>query len=99
MFSYGPGRVPPPAHLGIPPAIIAGSFAPGNVVNSVRQAKRIYVGNITEAITEDLLRNHFTGLMMKNKLHAGDLGGDVIQEVGIDEERRFAFIEVSTESR
>jgi splicing factor U2AF subunit len=99
MFSYGPGRVPPPAHLGIPPALIAGSFAPGNVVNSVRQAKRIYIGNITDAHTEEVLRNHFTKLMKENNLAAGDLGGDIVQEVGIDEEKRFAFIEVSCSAR
>lgn len=94
MFSYGPGRVPPPAHLGIPPALIAGSFAPGNVVNSVRQAKRVYIGEITDAHTQDVLKKHFTRLMRENNLQSADMKGEVVQEVGVDEEKRFAFIEV-----
>jgi splicing factor U2AF subunit len=95
MFSYGPGRIPPPIHLGLPQSLIAGSFPPGNVatVNPIRQAKRLYIGGITDSMTEEQLLEFFNKLMLDNKL--GGEPGDPINQVHINQEKSFAFLEVS----
>lgn len=101
MFTYGPGRVPPPSHLGIPTGLIAGSFAPGigttqGTVAPARQTKRLYIGGITEQMTEEMLKEFFTKLMEEHKLLQEGEEGEVITEVQINLEKLYAFLEVSS---
>lgn len=95
MFTYGPGRIPPPQHLGIPAGVIAGSFPPSGL-NPMRQSKRIYIGNITDSMTEDQLLKHFNKLMHEKKLTAEDTPGDPISTctVNINKEQNYAYFEV-----
>lgn len=94
MFTYGPGRVPPPLHLGVPSSLIAGSFPPSGVINPVRQSKRLYIGGIKDEMTEDELLKFFNDLMHEHKI-AADMPGEPIAEVQINIEKSFAFLEVS----
>ena len=95
MFTYGPGRVPPPIHLGVPETLIAGSFPPSGVINPARQSKRLYIGGFKDDTTEEHLQDFFTKLMHEHKI-AADMPGDVITQVSINKEKAFAFLEVST---
>jgi len=98
MFTYGPGRVPPPMHLGLAPSLIAGSFPPSDmamsIINPLRTAKRIYVGDVTEAITEEGLKEFFNKTMYDEKL-ASDLPGDPVAQTHRDVEKGYAWLEVS----
>lgn len=101
MFTYGPGRVPPPSHLGIPTGLIAGSFAPGigttqGTVAPARQTKRLYIGGITEQMTEEMLKEFFSKLMEEHKLLQEGEEGEVITEVQINLEKLYAFLEFRT---
>lgn len=95
MFTYGPGRVPPPAHLGIPGSLIAGSFPPGNIVNPMRQSKRLYIGGVNDTMTEDAILKFFNKQMQENKL-AAEMKGDSVVLAQLNIEKGYAFIEVST---
>ncbi|KAK8844129.1 hypothetical protein IAR55_006923 [Kwoniella newhampshirensis] len=92
MFTYGPGRVPPPLHLGVPPSLVAGSFPPSN---PVRQTKRLYIGGINESITEQQIQDFFNKLMHENKL-AVDMPGEPVAQCQINNEKSFAFVEFRT---
>ena len=93
MFTYGPGRVPPPLHLGVPNTLIAGSFPPSGVVSSTQQSKRLYIAGFRDDTTEDHLKNFFNKTMKAKKI-AVDMPGDPVQTVVINKEKEFAFIEV-----
>jgi len=93
MFTYGPGRVPPPLHLGVPSALIAGSFPPSGVINPTRQGKRLYIGGLKDETTEDQLEKFFNDLMHEHKI-AADMPGEPVTEVSINKEKSFAFVEV-----
>lgn len=93
MFTYGPGRCPPPPELGIPQALIAGSFPPSGQAGQ-RQAKRIYVGGIEESMTEQYLLEFFNKTMHERGLVSEAEGpGDPIQGVQVHAEKQFAFLE------
>lgn len=94
MFTYGPGRVPPPAHLGIPPSVIAGSFPPGNVVNPMRQAKRLYIANVNDKMTEDTIKAFFNKQMREKGLGEQDQKGEPVVLTSLDLEKGYAFVEV-----
>lgn len=93
MFSYGPGRNPPPNHLNIPQSINFYSFPFGNVVNANRAAKRVYIADPTEALTEDVLKKRFSEIL-KERGWKSDVPGDAVIEVGVDLENKFAYVEV-----
>lgn len=93
MFTYGPGRVPPPLHLGVPSSLIAGSFPPSGVINPIRQSKRLYIGGIKDEMTEDELEKFFNDLMHEH-LIAADMPGEPVTQVQINTEKSFAFCEV-----
>ncbi|KAK4683544.1 splicing factor U2AF 65 kDa subunit, partial [Tremellales sp. Uapishka_1] len=101
IFTYGPGRVPPPIHLGISAGLIAGSFPPANgnlmpgVINPIRQSKRLYIGNVADALSETILTDFFNKLMHENKL-AGDEPGEPVTEAQVNLEKGYAFIEFRT---
>ncbi|RSH95126.1 hypothetical protein EHS25_000212 [Saitozyma podzolica] len=95
MFTYGPGRVPPPAHLGIPGSLIAGSFPPGNIVNPMRQSKRLYIGGVNDTMTEDAILKFFNKQMQENKL-AAEMKGDSVVLAQLNIEKGYAFIEFRT---
>ena len=94
MFTYGPGRVPPPLHLGVPSSLIAGSFPPSGVINPIRQSKRLYIGGVKEEMSEDQLQEFFNNLMHENKL-AAEMPGEPVAQVQINQEKSYAFVEVS----
>jgi splicing factor U2AF subunit len=96
MFTYGPGRVPPPAHLGLPETLIAGSFAPGVVgrITPARQAKRLYISGVTEDMNEEDIKAFFEKLMHEKQL-ASQKPGEVVEKVSINKEKLYAWIEVS----
>ncbi|WVQ81323.1 hypothetical protein IAT38_003446 [Cryptococcus sp. DSM 104549] len=91
MFTYGPGRIPPPVHLGVPASLVAGAFPPSN---PVRQVKRLYIGGITESMTEKQIQEFFNKLMEDNKLASEE--GDSVVECQINNDRNFAFVEFRT---
>ena len=94
MFTYGPGRVPPPPNLGIPQSLIAGAFPPGmGLVNPMRQTKRLYFGKVTDEMTEAGLKAEFTKLMMEKKFAAA-LPGDVVASITLNKEKGFGYVEV-----
>lgn len=96
MFTYGPGRVPPPAHLGLPATLVSGAFAPGavGIITPARQAKRLYFGNITSEAKEAELKAFFEKLMQERKL-ASQKPGEVVEMVAINQEKLYGFVEVS----
>jgi len=96
MFTYGPGRVPPPAHLGLPATLVSGAFAPGavGIITPARQAKRLYFGNITSEAKEAELKAFFEKLMHERKL-VSQKPGEVVEMVAINEEKLYGFVEVS----
>lgn len=96
MFTYGPGRIPPPAHLGLPDTLIKGSFTPGLVglITPARQAKRVYIGNITSAMKESDIKAFFEKLMRERSL-ASDRPGNVVELVQLNTEKLYGFVEVS----
>lgn len=104
MFTYGPGRIPPPDHLGIPEQLILGSFPPsggsggtGHVqpLSSIRQAKRLYIGGFTEAMKDEDLLKFFNDLMKEKELANKGEAGEPITEASVNAEKAFAFLEVS----
>lgn len=103
MFTYGPGRIPPPAHLGVPEQLIVGSFPPsgGSVqpLSSIRQAKRLYIGGFTEAMKDEDLLKFFNDLMKDKELANKEEEGEPITEASVNGEKAFAFLEVSCLSR
>jgi splicing factor U2AF subunit len=96
MFTYGPGRIPPPAHLGLPDTLIKGSFTPGLVglITPARQAKRVYIGNVTSAMTEKDVEAFFEKMMRERSL-ASDRPGNVVELVQLNTEKLYGFVEVS----
>jgi splicing factor U2AF subunit len=101
MFTYGPGRIPPPAHLGVPEQLIVGSFPPSGdhdvqPLSSIRQAKRLYIGGFTEAMKNEDLLKFFNDLMKEKDLAKKDEAGDPITEASVNAEKAFAFLEVSS---
>ena len=96
MFTYGPGRVPPPAHLGLPATLSSDAFAPGavGIITPARQAKRLYFGNITSETKQSDLKAFFENLMHERKL-ASQKPGPVVEMVAINEEKLYGFVEVS----
>jgi splicing factor U2AF subunit len=99
MFTYGPGRIPPPAHLGVPEQLIVGSFPPSDAsvqpLSSIRQAKRLYIGGFTEAMKDEQLLDFFNDLMKEKELANKDAEGLPITEASVNAEKAFAFLEVS----
>lgn len=96
MFTYGPGRIPPPAHLGLPETLIAGSFAPGavGIITPARQAKRLYIGGVTAEMKEEEIKAFFEKMMHEKKL-ASEKPGEVVELVALNKEKLYAFVEVS----
>ena len=98
MFTYGPGRIPPPAHLMVPEQLIVGSFPPSGAsvapLSSIRQAKRLYIGGFTEAMKDEDLLKFFNDLMKEKELANKDEEGDPITEASVNAEKAFAFLEV-----
>ncbi|WWC72908.1 uncharacterized protein I206_106872 [Kwoniella pini CBS 10737] len=92
MFTYGPGRVPPPASLGVPAQLMAGSFPPAN---PQRQTKRIYIGNINDRMSESEIQAFFNKLMHEHKL-AVEMPGEPVATCQINNEKNFAFVEFRT---
>ncbi|WVR08881.1 hypothetical protein IAU60_005940 [Kwoniella sp. DSM 27419] len=92
LFTYGPGRVPPPSHLGVPAQLMAGAFPPAN---PIRQTKRLYVGGINESMTEQQIQDFFNKLMHDNKL-AVEMPGEPVAQCQINNEKNFAFVEFRT---
>ncbi|ODN80911.1 hypothetical protein L202_03036 [Cryptococcus amylolentus CBS 6039] len=90
LFTYGPGRVPPPAHLGIPATFVAGSFPPSN---PIRTNKRLYVGGINGEMTEKQIQDHYNKLCVEKKL-VGE-GEEAVIECQINNDKNFAFLEFS----
>lgn len=97
MFTYGPGRIPPPAHLGLPETLIAGSFAPGavGIITPARQAKRLYIGGVTAEMKEDEIKAFFEKLMREKNL-GSEKPGDVVELVALNTEKLYAFVEFRT---
>jgi splicing factor U2AF subunit len=72
----------------------AGSSHPASFgATPVRQSKRLYVGNVTEAIQEQPLLEFFNGKMHENKF-AADMPGDPVASVQVNVEKGYAFVEV-----
>nr|XP_018259382.1 splicing factor U2AF 65 kDa subunit [Kwoniella dejecticola CBS 10117]OBR81540.1 splicing factor U2AF 65 kDa subunit [Kwoniella dejecticola CBS 10117] len=92
MFTYGPGRVPPPASLGVPAQLMAGSFPPAN---PQRQTKRLYIGNINDRMSESDIQAFFNKLMHEHKL-AVEMPGEPVATCQINNEKNFAFVEFRT---
>lgn len=82
MFTYGPGRVAAPLHIGTSAA---------GMINPLRQNKRVYIGGITTETRERSIENHFNGLMMANNRNTEP--GKPIVAVQINREKLFAVIE------
>lgn len=91
LFTYGPGRVPPPAHLGIPATFVAGAFPPSN---PVRQNNRLYIGGIKEDMQEQQIQDFFNNLMKEKGMADGK--EDPVKQCQINNDRNFAFIELHT---
>nr|ODO03881.1 splicing factor U2AF 65 kDa subunit [Cryptococcus depauperatus CBS 7855] len=91
MFTYGPGRVPPPAHLGIPATFVAGAFPPSN---PIRTNKRLYIGGINPQMNEKQIQDFFNKLMREQKLAEGK--EDPVEQCQINNDRNFAFVEFRT---
>ncbi|KIR63993.1 splicing factor U2AF 65 kDa subunit [Cryptococcus bacillisporus CA1873] len=91
LFTYGPGRVPPPAHLGIPATFVAGAFPPSN---PVRQNNRLYIGGIKEDMQEKQIQDFFNNLMKEKGMTDGK--EDPVKQCQINNDRNFAFIELHT---
>lgn len=95
MFTYGPGRVPPPAHLGIPTGLIAGSFPPGGVIqNRFGDPKRLHVTGFKEDTTDQQLLEFFNGLMNERQL-VDSSRGEPIEKCQIASDKTHAFLDVS----
>ncbi|WVQ63700.1 uncharacterized protein L199_001853 [Kwoniella botswanensis] len=92
MFTYGPGRVPPPASLGVPNQLMAGSFPPAN---PQRQTKRLYIGGINDRMSEQQIQDFFNKLMREHNL-AVDMPGEPVATCQINNEKNFAFAEFRT---
>ena len=65
------------------------------IVNPLRQTKRLYIGGITEEMTEPGILDHFNALMKSKKLAAPHLQGNSVNSVTINREKAFASLEVS----
>lgn len=101
MFTYGPGRVPPPVHLGLPETLIAGSFSMGGAVPTIpqeQQDKRLYTSDLAATVTAGDFKKFFNDLMVEKKLDEEEGSGDAVVEAGIDPGKKFAFLEVSLSS-
>lgn len=82
MFTYGPGRVAPPLHLG---ALAAG------MINPLRQTKRVYMANIPDTVSEKQLTKFFNRLMSEHKKALSP--GDAVQKCEVNREKKFAWFE------
>ncbi len=82
MFTYGPGRVAPPMHLG--------QLAAG-LINPLRQNKRVYQANIPDTVSEKQLMRFWNRLMTdRNK---ASVPGECVNQVQVNREKKFAWIE------
>ncbi|RSH86635.1 uncharacterized protein EHS24_004906 [Apiotrichum porosum] len=86
MFTYGPGRVAPPLHLGLP-----SSFAAG-MINPLRQKQRVYVTDLTEEMTERTVLDFVNQLMQERGLATEP--GKPATMCEINKELKFAFLEL-----
>ena len=95
MFTYGPGRVPPPAHLGLPEAVVAGKFDVGMVghITPARQAKRLYISGVTEETQESELKA-FIERLMHERQYASSKPGPVTEKCSVNRDKLYAWIEV-----
>ena len=64
------------------------------MLSSARQSKRLYIGGVPEAVTEDELLKFFNDLMKEHEF-AADMPGDPIAQAQINADKSFAFLEVS----
>lgn len=93
MFTYGPGRIPPPADLGIPQGLIAGSFPPGDLATDTgRMQTRLYLGNISASMTQEGILEFFNALMHERGFAKEE--GDPITECAVNKEKAFASLDV-----
>lgn len=79
MFTYGPGRVAPPLHLGLPTSF----------VSPLTQKKRIYFSGVTEAMNENKLRKLFNKIVRD----AGFEGMEAVSGVEINREKDYVWVE------
>jgi splicing factor U2AF subunit len=80
MFTYGPGRVPPPLHL------------TNDRINPHRQTKRVYIGNLPEDVSDKRLREFYAQLL-GNKLH---MDGEPITVFHLEKKKGYAYMELRT---
>ena len=94
MFTYGPGRVPPPAHLLQPMPANASPFSPDFIgfITPARRAKRVYIPNVTEETDKGDLRRTIEMFMHEKNL-AADRPGDVVELVHVNKEKFYAVVE------
>ncbi|BEJ15476.1 hypothetical protein CspHIS471_0500810 [Cutaneotrichosporon sp. HIS471] len=82
MFTYGPGRVAPPMHLG--------QLAAG-LINPLRQNKRVYQADIPDTVSEKQLMRFWNRLMTdRNK---ASVPGECVNQVQVNREKKFAWVE------
>lgn len=93
MFTYGPGRNPPPNHLDIPQSINFYTFPFGSLVNANRAAKRVYIAEPTEALTADVLKKRFSEIMRERGWRS-DVPGEAVLDAVVDLEHKFAYVDV-----
>lgn len=65
-----------------------------SIINPLRTAKRIYVGDVTESMTEEALKEFFNKTMYDEKLNS-DQSGDPVANISRNLEKAYAWIEVS----
>jgi len=80
--------LPTPA---VNPALL-GLLGADQTSNVYRQAKRLYVGNIPETVTEDELTHFFNNVFVENNAASAD----AVISTQINREKNFAFIELRT---
>lgn len=85
MFTYGPGRVAPPLHLGL---------SAGGMINPQRQTKRVYIGNVEKGMTVKKLKDFYLRLLAERKLIEAE--GDPITQMEVDHEKKYAWMEFRT---
>ena len=85
-MSSGGGNLPP-MHFGSGGAMSAGNSS------MTRQARRLYVGNISSSTNETEIATFFNGKMRGLLGPAGQ--GDSVLSVQINHEKSYAFVEVS----
>lgn len=94
------GNAPPGYSHPQPMALGADPMAGASMVagaNPIRQSKRLYVGNIAFDCSTAMLAEFFNGKMTEQGL-AAQMPGDPIIDVQMNQEKSYAFVEVSSSS-